>query len=189
MPEWEMRVVRHSEQTHPVSRDVRTVGTYQVWWDGAQVHQFDLSGVIVALAGTTAEAPGPGSNAADAKDKRRIAPGRYQLATWDGSEYQTFGYSPSSSLAGLPRPGIHLLGTEVRTEILIHPGKNAFRSSIGCINPCTHLPIPTERISYAGSRRRVVALIEHMKACLGTAFPNRSGRPIPHAWIDISGEP
>ena len=189
MPEWEMRVVRHSEQTHPVSGNVRTVGTYEVWWNGARVDRVDLGGLDVPLSGTTAEAPGPGSNLAAARDKQRIATGRYRLATWDGIEYQTFGYSPSSSLAGLPRPGIHLLGTEVRTKILIHPGKNAFLSSVGCINPCTRLPGPTERISYAGSRRRVIALIEHMKACLGTAFPNGGGEPIPDAWIDIAGEP
>jgi hypothetical protein len=85
-------------------------------------------------------------------------------------------------------PGIELRKTGNRTDIIIHPGKNAFLSSIGCINPCTSLPNANEDISYPGSRRRVIALIEDMKQFL-TDFPNGGDEPIVNAAVIIDGDP
>lgn len=187
MPTWEIRIVRHLEQTSPEDGEIRTVGSYQVWWEGAPVQEFAIpGGAIVSLAGTTAEARGPGSNGAAAINKRCIATGRYRLGTWDGDDYQTYDYSPNPTVAGKPWPGIWVLGTQPRSAILIHPGKDEFLSSTGCINLCTALTSDSEPISYAGSRRRVIALIEHMKQCLGAAFPTASNTPIPNAWVQIS---
>lgn len=187
MPDWEIRIVRDREQTNPADGEIRTVGSYGVWWNGAQVADFAIpGGVVVPLAGTTAEAKGPGSNEAEAIDERCIAPGRYRLGTWDGDDYQTDGYSPDPIVAGMPWPGIWVRGTQARSAILIHPGKDEFLSSTGCINLCTALPDAAETISYPGSRRRVIALIEHMKQCLGDSFPTSSNRRIPNAWVRIS---
>ena len=187
MPIWEIRVVRKLEQVNPATGKIRTVGSYEVWWDGAPVPQVMIpGGAAVPLAGTTAEARGPGSNSAEAINKRCIAAGRYQLGTWDGEDYQTYGYSATPTVAGKPWPGIWVRGTQPRSAILIHPGKDEFLSSTGCINLCKTLPTPTEPITYSGSRRRVIALIEHMKLCLGPAFPAQSNKPIPDAWLDIS---
>ena len=172
---WELLIQRKSEQTGPVKQ--RTVGTYQVFHDGI---------AEPALSGTSAESGGPSSNL---KKGVRIAPGRYALATQDGSHYKTIGYSPSLSVGVNPKPGIELTGTGSRSEILIHPGKNSFLSSIGCINLCTRLPKASEPIDYPGSRARVIALIEDMKAFLGAGFPSRDGRPIPNAHVVIEDIP
>ena len=74
------------------------------------------------------------------------------------------------------------------SEILIHPGRG-FLASIGCINLCTSLPNAAEGITYKSSRRRVIAMLEDMKAFLGAAFPTRNERPVPGAHVVIDGEP
>ena len=75
-----------------------------------------------------------------------------------------------------------------RTDILIHPG-DGFLSSIGCINLCTSLPNANEPIDYAPSRKRVLAVLDDLKAFLGNAFPNKNGKLIPNAFLVIDGEP
>ena len=80
-------------------------------------------------------------------------------------------------------PGLEITDTGRRTAILIHPGKDEFRSTVGCINLCTHLDTPAEIISYKGSRRRVIALIEDIKAFLG-GLPGPD-QPIPNAFVVI----
>ena len=64
------------------------------------------------------------------------------------------------------KPGFELKDTGERTEILVHPGHD-FLASVGCINPCTSLPDADETITYASSRRRVIALIEDIKGYAG----------------------
>jgi len=127
----------------------------------------------------------PGSNSVKGV---RIAPGRYKLATQDGKKYATINYAQNANPAALRRPGIELTGTGTRSEILIHPGIG-FLASIGCINLCTSLPNAGEPITFAGSRNRVIAMIDDMKAFLGAGFPTRDGRPIPNAQAVIEGEP
>jgi hypothetical protein len=146
-----------------------------------------VDGRQVDLFGTTAEAPGPGDNGRSGKDRKRIEAGRYPLATWGGDDYVTYGYRESAALVK-PMPGLHVLETRARTEILIHPGKNAFLSAIGCINLCTRLDRADERIDYSGSRRRVIALVRDMAAFV-EGFPERNNRLIPNASVLISGEP
>lgn len=173
---WEILIQRETTQTRSSDGKVRTVGAYQVFNDGV---------AIALLAGTTAESRGFGSN----NEKwRRIAAGVYPLATQDGGKYATIGYNPNPNQSALRRPGIELRDTGNRIEILIHPGIG-FLASIGCINLCKFLPDASEPISFGGSRMRVVAVIDNMRAFLGAGFPAIDGCHIPHAVAVIEGEP
>jgi hypothetical protein len=176
---WEILVRRTSTQRRPSDGKVRTIGTYQVFHDGNPVP---------GLSGVTAESRGPGDNSV-AQNGKRIENGRYPLWTQDGTKYDTIGYVQNESTSARPKPGIELMETGRRAEILIHPGVNGFLSSIGCLNLATSLPNAGEIISYKGSRRRVIALIEDMKLYLGGDFPTRNSRRIPKAWAVIDGEP
>jgi hypothetical protein len=172
---WEILIERKSVQKR--GSRARTVGTYQVFHDGA----------ATALSGMTAESRGPGDNKV-AQNGKRVEAGRYPLATQDGTKYDTYGYQMSDNPRLKPKPGIELKNTAKRAEILIHPGIG-FLASIGCINLCTNLPDADEPISYPGSRKRVIALIEDMKSFLGAGFPPKNGMPIPNAFAVIEGEP
>jgi hypothetical protein len=176
---WEILVRRTSTQRRPSDGKVRTIGTYQVFHDGNPV---------TGLSGVTAESRGPGDNSV-AQNGKRIENGRYPLWTQDGTKYDTIGYVQNESTGARPKPGIELKETGARAEILIHPGVNGFLSSIGCINLATSLPNTGEIISYKGSRRRVIALIDDMKLYLGGDFPTRNSRRIPRAWAVFDGEP
>jgi hypothetical protein len=174
---WEVLIERNATQHRASGKArIRTVGTYQVFHDGV---------AVPGLAGMTAESKGPGSN--DLKGVR-IAPGSYPLATQNGGKYATIGYIRNANPAKLRRPGIELTGTGRRSEILIHPGIG-FLASIGCINLCTSLPDAGEPISFAGSRLRVIAMIDDMTAFIGAGFPARDGLAIPGAHAVIEGEP
>ena len=172
---WEILIERKALQKRASDGKPRTVGTYQVFHDGAPV---------AGLVGQTAESGGPGSNA---MKNRRIAPGRYPLSTQDGTKYATIGYTSNANQAALRRPGIELNRTGERAEILIHPGMG-FLASVGCINLCKHLPDAAEPISFGGSRDRVIAIIDDMKAFLA-GFPPSNGKPIKQAFAVIDGEP
>lgn len=177
---WVCHVVRLEEQRRATDGKRRTVGRYQVYHDG-------VAQTGPGLSGTMAEAGGPGANA-PAGSGRRIAAGRYALATQGGSKYVTWGYRPSLSPRVYPKPGIELLGTGERSEILIHPGIG-FLASVGCLLPCTVLPDAREGIDYGPSRNRVIALIEDLQAYVGTRFPSGNGRQIPEAFVVLEGEP
>lgn len=175
---WEMHIERKSVQRRASDNKARTIGKYQVFHDGT---------AVAGLAGVVAECGGPGNNKV-AGNAKRIEEGRYPLATQDGTKYDTIGYVQNESTGARPKPGIELRDTGKRAEILIHPGIG-YLSSIGCINPATNLPNSAEPISYKGSRKRVIALIDDMKAFLGAGFPTKNGKPIPNAHVVIDGEP
>lgn len=181
---WEFHLVRKAEQRRPSDGKIRTVGRYQIYHDGVKAPGPHMSGM-------TAETRGD-SNNADNNDQsgnnRRIEADTYPLATQAGSKYVTIGYSKSVSPRVYPKPGIEVLGTNKRAEILIHPGIG-FLASIGCINPCTSLPNAAEPIDYGPSRARVIGIIEDLKAYLGADFPKKNGFPIPRAWLVVDGEP
>jgi hypothetical protein len=172
---WEILISRTATQQRASDGKVRTVGTYQVFHDGVPVTD---------LAGMTAESAGPGSNSVK---RRRIAAGRYPLATQNGGRFATINYNRNPNQTALRRPGVELLNTGTRSEILIHPGLG-FLASIGCINLCTSLPKAAEPISFPGSRKRVIAMIDDMTAFVA-GFPARDGFPIPNAHAVIEGEP
>jgi LysM repeat protein len=184
MPKWEIRIERNREQT---LGKTRTVGTYQVYHDGEKASTIRIGDVNVPLFGTTAEAAGPSQN--DKTDKEgfptRIVARTYPMKTSGGPMYVTHGYRQDEAKEA-KMPGLELTDTGRRSDILIHPGKDEFRSTVGCINLCTHLDTPQEKISYGGSRRRVIALIEDMKAFLG-GLPGPD-QPIPNAFVVVGEE-
>ena len=114
--------------------------------------------------------------------------GRYPLFTQDGTKYVTIGYKDSESTSAKPKPGLELKATGQRSEILIHPGQG-FLASIGCINPCTSLPNAAEMIDFVPSRKRVIAIIDDLKAFTDRTFPATNGKRIPNAFVVIDGEP
>lgn len=83
-----------------------------------------------------------------------------------------------------PKPGIGLLDTGARREILIHPG-HGFLASIGCINLTAPLGDGSDDIPFADSRDRVIAAIDNIRAFLRDDFPNHNGRAIPRARVII----
>ena len=176
---WELHIQRQATQRRASDGKVRTVGVYQVYHDGQ---------AVAGLSGTTAESRGPGDNSM-AENGKRVEAGRYPLWTQDGTKYDTIGYVQNESVSAKPKPGIELMETNKRKEILIHPGVNGFLSSIGCINLCTRLPDASEIINYPGSRKRVIALIDDMAQYLGARFPSQNSRRIPDTCVVIDGEP
>ncbi|MCE7070890.1 hypothetical protein LZG74_11285 [Dyadobacter sp. CY327] len=177
---WELLILRRSEQRRPSDGKRRTVGTYQIFHNGVKQMGVGLSGMV-------AETRGPGANR-PAGNNRRIEEGHYQLFTQAGSKYVTIGYSDSESASAKPKPGVELVGTGSRSEILIHPGQG-FLSSVGCINPCTSLPNASEMIDFVPSRKRVIAIINDLKAFTGPEFPTRNGEKIVSAFVVVEGEP
>jgi hypothetical protein len=185
---WELHIQREKEQKRGSRR--RTVGTYQVHHNGvAATGTIMVDGVAVPLSGTTAESKGPGQNDTPATNQNpsRILAGRYPLKTSGGPTYVTRGFRTDLQIKAR-MPGVELRKTDNRTDIIIHPGKDEFLSSIGCINPCTTLPNGSEDIDYGNSRRRVIALIEDMKQFL-EEFPTDGDEPIVNAFVIIDGEP
>lgn len=156
------------------------MGTYAIYHDGKKQPGMRLSGA-------TAETRGPGANQPNGNG-RRLEAGRYPLWTQAGTNYVTYGYNASESRYAKPKPGIELMRTGERTEILIHPGFG-FLSSVGCINPCTSLPNAGEMIEYVASRRRVLAIIDNLRVYLGVHFPMANGFEIPRAFVVIDDEP
>lgn len=177
---WEMHIVRTAEQYRSSENRKRTVGNYRIFHDGVARSGYAMSGMV-------AETGGPGANT-PVNNGLRIEQGRYPLATWGGDEYVTYGYNASDEAVAVPRPALELRSTGERTEILLHPGYD-FLASIGCINPCTSLPDASEDITYAGSRRRVITIIQDIKAFVGNGFPATNGLSIQNAFIVIDGEP
>jgi hypothetical protein len=177
---WEFHIIRKSEQRRPSDGKRRTVGQYQIFHDGVKQ-------TGAGMSGTVAETRGPGANK-PAGNNRRVEEGRYPLFTQDGSKYVTIGYKDSESASAKPKPGLELKNTGQRAEILIHPGQG-FLASVGCINPCTSLPNAAETIDFVPSRKRVIAIINDLKAYIDDAFPKVNGKKIPNAFVVIDGEP
>jgi hypothetical protein len=184
---WELHVQRVREQISTTK--TRTVGSYRVYHNGSPATNIAVGGVNVPLFGTTAESRGPGQNEHPATNSNpsRIRAGRYPLKTSGGPTYVTNNYRPDNQI--MPQmPGVELRRTGSRTDIIIHPGKDEFLSSIGCINLCKSLPDADELIDYIGSRMRVIALIEDMKA-FNLIVPTSGDKAILNAHIIIDGEP
>jgi hypothetical protein len=176
--DWELHIVRKSVQSR--RGGTRTIASYQVFHDG-------VAQIGASMKGMAAESRGPGANK-PAGNGKRIEEGRYPIATQGGEKYVTLGFKDSESSFAIPKPGIELLQTGERSEILIHPGKG-FLKSVGCINLCTSLPNAAENIDYQPSRNRVIAVIEDLKNFVGADFPATNGKRIPRAFVVIDGEP
>jgi hypothetical protein len=161
---WVMVIQRLREESRAGIGFKRTVGTYQVYHDGVPQP---------GLAGMTAERGGPGDNSAHGDDDDVcIEAGNYRLQTQVGSHYRTVGYHTDN--VTIPRPGVELVDTGARTEILIHPchDHNGFVSSVGCINLSGPLANGNSKVSYSDSIARVIALIGDLKAFNGGTLPS-----------------
>ncbi len=177
---WELRVKRLGLQSKS-GEPTRTYGSYQVFiGDVAQG---------VTLAGHICERTGPGDNTASGvHNHRRIEAGRYALSTQFGDHYKSIGFGTKPEF---PMPGFLLLGTEVRTAILVHPGHppTLYLSSIGCFNPTKPLKA-SDKMDFTDSRTRVVALLDSLEAHDPAAFSHNSvNTKIDNAFIVIEGEP
>jgi hypothetical protein len=168
---WEIHVERVKEEQR--GRLVRTRGKYRVFHDGTPVAE---------LAGWCVETRGPGDNSKENNGKR-IEQGRYPLGTHSGPRFSTNNYQSTGR-----RPALKLNKTNKRTDILIHPA-SGFKSSIGCINLSRTLSSAQSDIDGSDSRKRVIAVIDDLKAFLGTEFPKQDGKPMPKAFAVIDGEP
>jgi len=178
---WELHLKRLGLQ-HRAGERVRTYGAYQVFIDGQPIN---------GLAGHICECTGPGDNTAHGKKQHlRIREGRYSLSTQFGLRYRSIGFTDDETH---PMPGFRLLGTQVRTAVLVHPGHRPKRylSSIGCFNPTKPLKAD-DYISFADSRARVIAMIDSLRQHDPAAFANSKighNTAIADAFIVISGEP
>lgn len=171
---WVLRIIRTGEQERDERR--RTVGRYEIFHDK----------VSIGMSGTSVEAKGPGDNVVRGNG-RCIEIGEYPLATQDGEHYKSIGYLVSDDSDRTPKPGLELLNTGARREILVHPG-HGFLASIGCINLTAPLADGASDIPFVDSRDRVIGAIDDIKTFLGEDFPHHNGRAIPRAWVLIEDE-
>lgn len=176
---WELRIERLG--LHKAGSLTRTYGKYSVWKDGVQDSTPNLSGFMC-------EAIGPGANR-PAGNGKRIEQGTYPLWTQFGN-YRSIGYSSDEIAGAEPMPAIALAGTGARVAILIHPAHppKLFLSSVGCLNPTAALP-RDHPMDFFDSRRRVIALLNSLRAYAPQAFVHQTMTRIADAKIVISGEP
>jgi len=174
---WELQVKRLGLQ-HRAGERVRTYGVYQVFIEGQKVPN---------LFGHICESTGPGDNTKKGKhDHLRIHEGRYSLSTQFGTHYRTVGFSADEKHP----PGFLVLGTGVRTAILVHPGHppKLYLSSIGCFNPTKPLKAG-DFMDFVESRARVIAMIDSLKEHDPDAFVRKRNTAIKDAFMVIDGEP
>jgi hypothetical protein len=172
---WQLKIARNGEQRRRDRK--RTVGSYQVFHDGAPV---------AGLSGFCAETHGPGDNL-HAGNNRCVEPGVYTLSTEDGKKYCPFNYTSNTNPAKLRRPALLLGNTGKRGGILIHPARG-FLWSVGCINPAQSLRDASSDVEFLDSRRRVIALIDDLVTFLGEKMPKNNGHRIPNAEVVISDQ-
>ena len=173
---WELHIIRGREETRGERK--RTIGTYQIYHDGAPQ---------AALLGTSVETKGPGDNKVRGNG-RRIEAARYPLRTHDGAHYVTIGYLVTNDPDQTPKPGLEVGHTENRSAILVHPGHD-FLASVGCINLTAPLANANTDIPFVDSRDRIIAAINDLRLFAGASFPHHNGEPIDRAWVVIDGEP
>jgi hypothetical protein len=163
---WKMHIVRSGEQSR--GDKSRTVGSYQVYHDGKAVD---------GLSGGTAEPPGPSGNGPP-DCGLCIAPGTYSLSTQDGDCYATIGFVVGTDRQRIRKPALALLGTGLRTDILIHPG-HGYLASLGCLNLTNDALLEPEDIDFVDSLHRTIELIEDLRHFCGLKFP--AGQRLSHS--------
>jgi len=160
---------------------LRTVGRYQVYRDGV---------VVPGLSGGTIERQGPSDNSATGeREHRRVEAGKYPARTHRTTSYKTSGYKSSGQP---PKPAIGLGGPQAsmgaRDGILVHPAAG-FGSTIGCINLGPEITGPNSKLTMRDSLRRVVAVIDDLKAFAGPRFPGPDSEAISGAFVMIIDPP
>lgn len=170
---WELQVRRLGLHTSGSLK--RTYGSYAVYREGQSID---------GLSGHMCECVGPGDNR-HAGNGKRIEAGTYPLWTQFG-RYRSIGYSEGAEAM----PGLRLEGTNRRVGILIHPGHppKLYLSSVGCLNPTAPLTA-AQSMDFSDSRRRVVALIDSLRAFAPDAFRREVMTRIAGATVVVEGEP
>jgi len=152
---WTLAIQRIRSEMRPGEGFARTVGTYSVLHGG--VAQAELSGMTV-------ERQGPGDNGPVGKLHHRcIAAGSYPLRPHASAKYRTTHYLGDG---GHPRPAIEVGDTGARDGILVHPA-DRYGSTIGCINLSGLLHDADSDILLPDSIKRVIAVIEDLRAFCG----------------------
>lgn len=181
---WELELVRLGQ--HQGRRLIRTYGSYAVHIDGKRVD--GLNGFMVECQG-----PGENDRVCDQNYRRRIREDTYPLYTHD-THYASIGYSQTATSPTdehpMPGFGLGLKPTDARSGILVHPAHDGglYLASIGCLNPTGPLG-PHDDMDIDDSRRRVIDVIDSLKAHDAAAFASRGARRIHAATIVIEGEP
>jgi hypothetical protein len=152
---WTLTIQRVRSEMRAGEGFARTVGTYSVLRDGV---------AQAALSGMTVERQGPGDNGSLGKQNHRcIAAGSYPLRAHASAKYKTTGYASDGNH---PRPAIEVGNTGERDGILVHPA-DRYGSTIGCINLSGLLTNADSDILLPDSVKRVIAVIEDLRAYCG----------------------
>ena len=157
----------------------RTVSRYQAYFD--RVPLADIFGMAV-------ERQGPDDNGpTGVTEHRRIAAGTYPLfthASGSANRYRTIGYSKPANIRMRPWPCIGVEQTGSRSGILIHCAAG-YLMSIGCINLTARVTNAKTDLLFADSWSRVTALIDSIKAHLGSSFPAGNNIRLPNTSLVI----
>lgn len=152
---WTIAIRRLRTEQREGESFARTVGTYSVLHNGSPQP---------GLSGATVERQGPGDNGPTGKAQHRcIAAGSYPLRAHASAKYGTTGYATTGAR---PRPAIEVGNTGDRTGILVHPA-DGYASTIGCLNLAGSLSDADSDISLPDSLRRVMDVIEDLRAFSG----------------------
>ena len=171
---WMIAIRRLRTEPREGESFARTVGTYSVLHNGVQQP---------GLSGATVERQGPGDNGPTGKAQHRcIAAGSYPLRAHASAKYRTTGYAATGAH---PRPAIEVGNTGDRTGILVHPA-DGYASTIGCINLAGSLSDADADISLPDSLRRVIDVIEDMRAFSGGSLKLAEDGSIQNARIVIA---
>ena len=179
---WEFHIVRKSEQRRASDGKRRTVGEYQIFHDGVKQEGAGLSGTVAETRGSA-----PTNLLATIAASRKDATPCSLRTARNMSRSAT---RIRRSTFAKPKPGLELkeTGQRAKRSPLSTPAKVFSRASAD-INPCTSLPDAAEMIDFVPSRKRVIAIINDLKAYVGDTFPTTNGKRIPNAFVVIDGEP
>jgi hypothetical protein len=174
---WVFFLQRLREELRAGEGFARTVGSYQVYQNGAPVSH---------LAGMTVERQGPGNNGAMGKTYHTcIEAGLYPIRPHDSAKYSTLHYLQTGAH---PRPAVEIGNTGQRTEILIHPA-DRYGSTIGCINLSGPLADADSDIVLPDSIARVVAMINDLKQFHAGGLPTSADGSIKDAYLLVVDAP
>lgn len=152
-------------ESRPGTGFERTVSRYQAYFNRTP---------ISGISGMAVERQGPDDNGpTGVSQHRRIAAGTYPLfthASVETNKYKTIGYSTPANISVRPWPCIGVENTGSRAGILIHCAAG-YLMSIGCINLTSNVADAQTNLLFSDSWSRVTALINSIKAHVGTSFP------------------
>ena len=124
------------------------------------------------------------------REHRRVEAGKYPARTHKTSDYQTSDYTGRPGTRRSPRLGLAARrhqwapATESSSTRPVATG-----STIGCVNLGPEITGPNSRLTMRDSLKRVVAVIDDLKAFAGPRFPGPDSEAIPNAFVLIVDPP